>query len=73
MSVNRLQTVYPVDDETLKDGNDKNTESSTIVIHQLKDIHATLQQQSASATHMSPSPLVKNQVLCETRTIRHSQ
>jgi len=47
MAVDRSQTIYPVDNEALDDGNNENTESGTVVIHQLEDIHATLQQYSA--------------------------
>ena len=50
-AVLRSQTVYPVDNEALNDGNDKNTESSAVVVHQLENVHATLRHQSASTTY----------------------
>ena len=44
-----LQTVYPVDNVALDDGNHQNTEASTVVVHQLKHVHATLQRQTRGA------------------------
>jgi len=48
-------TIYPVDDEAFNDSNNQNTESGTVIIHQLKDIHATLQQCSKQSPPVMPT------------------
>lgn len=46
-----ILTIYPVDNEAFDDGNHKNTESCAVIIHQLKNIHAALQQKPISASY----------------------